>query len=78
MPTFPPVVGNTDCRTSSRIAYWNEEAVRMVREHNDGEGGGEWSVVDVGAYSRPVQEDMRLFDSTHCAFFLLLFFSIPF
>lgn len=40
---------------------WSDELRRIAREQ------GEWQVVDVERYSRPVQDDMRLFDGTHCA-----------
>ncbi|GAA5847371.1 hypothetical protein JCM9279_000260 [Rhodotorula babjevae] len=59
MPTFPPEIGRNDCRTGPRMHRWNEELRRMVQEQ------GEWQVVDVERYSRPVQDDMRLFDGTH-------------
>jgi hypothetical protein len=60
-PTFPPVIGANDCRTGPRLRYWNEQIKQFALEQ------GDWSVVDVGEYSRPVQDDIRLFDSTHCA-----------
>lgn len=40
---------------------WSEELRRIAHEQ------GEWEIVDVEQYSRPVQDDIRLFDGTHCA-----------
>jgi hypothetical protein len=60
LPTDPPKVDANDCRTGPSIAYWNDRATQMAKEQ------GDWDVVDVGAYTRPVQEDVLLFDGWHC------------
>ncbi|BGP51700.1 hypothetical protein JCM10450v2_007650 [Rhodotorula kratochvilovae] len=59
LPTFPPELGNNDCRTGPRMHRWNSELRAIAAER------GEWQVVDVEGYSRPVQDDMRMFDGTH-------------
>ncbi|GAA5901054.1 hypothetical protein JCM8208_007605 [Rhodotorula glutinis] len=59
LPTFPPEIGRNDCRTGPRMHKWSEELRRMAREQ------GEWQIVDVERYSRPVQDDVRLFDGIH-------------
>ncbi|GAA5936548.1 hypothetical protein JCM3775_000850 [Rhodotorula graminis] len=59
LPSFPPEIGRNDCRTGPRMHRWSEELRRIAHEQ------GEWEIVDVEQYSRPVQDDIRLFDGTH-------------
>ncbi|BGP43529.1 hypothetical protein JCM10449v2_007564 [Rhodotorula kratochvilovae] len=58
IPATHPQLHNHDCRTGPRIAYWNEKAAEMAREHG-------WEVVDVEGYSKPGAIDTVYGDGVH-------------